>query len=177
MRAWEDNSSTAHSSTSRLPNSNQKHQMPTTHSGQTANSTILPPHDRTLPSLSSVFESNSITSASNRPLLFYDPGNSNSPEIKTPAAPDQGVKRPRLSQNEGRKSEVDIPRGSTLGPVPVSPLLRFIARLPLLSRLQLKRNQLIRIESGIIIILPKEAANHLLKAGHNALPVLEHGTS
>lgn len=142
-RAWEDNGSTTHSSTGHLPNSNLKAQMAVTLSDQTPNPTTFLPHDRTLPSLSSVFERNAIRSGSNHHIQSHDSGNLYSAEIKTPAVSDQGLKRPRLSQDQGRRVDGDISRSSGLGIVTVSSFGFFAYReTPQFSSYLLKVNSI-----------------------------------
>lgn len=130
LRAWEDNDSTTHSPASHLPKSNQKSRMAAIPSVPTPNSTTFHPHNRTLPSLSTVFESTSIRSASNHYIPSHDPDRSYFAKIKTSNTPDQGLKRPRLSQDQGRRVDGDISRGSSLGTIPVSPFKKgFLLRI------------------------------------------------
>jgi hypothetical protein len=113
LRAWEDNHSATHRLTSYLPNPSQRNQTAVTPIGQASVSTRLLPQDRTLPSLSSVFESNSIRSTPNSHSQSQDPSSSHSSEIKASSIPEHGLKRPRLSHDQGRRSEADIIGDST----------------------------------------------------------------
>lgn len=118
LRAWEHNDSPSHPLTSHIPNSNQGTQMPVTPINQTPISTTFLHHDRTLPSLSSVFENNSIRTASNHNPQPHD--RSYPSEIKPSTTSDQGLKRPRLSHDQGRRSDSDIRSDSTRVTIPVS---------------------------------------------------------
>ena len=119
LRAWEDNDSTVYPLTSRMSDTDQRGRMALTPVHQTPTSTSFLPKDRTLPSLSSVFESNSLGSSQNRHPPGHDPGNPYPPENKPSTPSDPGLKRPRLSLDQGRRSGFGVSSDTALITIPV----------------------------------------------------------
>jgi hypothetical protein len=99
-RAWEGNDSVASPLTERVTDTEQRGRIPFDPVHQTLTTTAFFPEGRTLPSLSSVFESNALGSPQSHPSTVH---NSNGPYASgnKPSTPsNQGSKRPRLSLDQ-----------------------------------------------------------------------------
>lgn len=95
-RPWEHNDSTIHTLTSHPQNPNERARATIHPTSQTPFSERSLPQNRTLPSLSSVFEGNSLTQEQH--------GNQS---YGTSIASEHGLKRPRLSHDQGQRAETD----------------------------------------------------------------------